>query len=161
MWSCVEWGPVRIRRKIHRNNGKLDVSWNRWELCTIGGGKELSSIVLSVMVLSSIIKGLWLILSPKWIYWKDLGQLMQSPGNLDMEVRVWVAARNVFWNHTAGLILSGPRSDSSAYVMDPADIWPSPGQPALHHCGPWHLSVAACNCHHVQRGPFSSGLFYH
>lgn len=56
---------------------------------------------------------------------------MQSPGDLDIEVRVWAAARNVFWNHTAGLILPGPSSDSSAYVMDPADIWPSPGS---QHC---------------------------
>lgn len=118
--------------------------------------KSSTQIVLSVMVFSSMIKGLWLILSQKWICWKDLGQLMQCPGNLDMEVRVWAAARNVFWNDTAGLILSGPRSDSSAYVMDPADTWPSP---ALHHCWPWHPSVAACNCHHFHRGPSCSVLF--
>lgn len=148
-----------VRRNSCRNNGRVAVSWNRWELYTVTGSKELcldNNIVShgSGFSVQSQRDSGWFwaenefvarIRAAQAINWKAVlrGKRLGSS-------QEWV------WNHRARLTPPGPSPNTVVYTTDPVDSWLSQVlQALLPH--PWNL-CSAHNCHHVQRGT-SSALF--
>lgn len=148
-----------VRRNSCRNNGRLAVSWNRWELYTVRGSKELC---LDSNIAS---RGSGFSVQPQrdsgW-FWaeNEFVARIGAAQAINWKAVLWGkglrSSQEWVWNHRARLTPPGPSPNTIAYTTDPVDSWLSQVlQALLPH--PRNL-CSAYNCHHVQRGT-SSPLF--
>ena len=145
-----------VRRNRCRNNGRLAVSWNRWELYTEAAKSSAWTAILSVTVQGFQFNHRETLVDSeqKINLLQGLGQPRQSTGRLCSEVRDWAAARN--GSGITGLTPAGPSPNTVAYTTDQGDIWLSQVLQALLPVSTPRTSALPITA--IQRGT-SSALF--